>query len=71
MFTDFFEIGKFVKNMNITFLVLIPKKGGAKDLKDYRHISLVGSLYKLLAKVMVNRLKRVMHTWLTKPKMPL
>ena len=66
MFTDFFETRKFVKNMNTTFLVLIPKKGGAKDLKDYRLISLGGSLYKLLAKVLANRLKRVMHNLVNK-----
>ena len=39
---------------------MIPKKGGAEDFKDFRPISLVGSLYKLLAKVLANRLKRVM-----------
>ena len=33
---------------------------GADDLKDYRPISLVGSLYKLLAKVLADRLKKVM-----------
>ena len=27
MFKDFFEIGKFVKNLNTTFLVLVSKKG--------------------------------------------
>ena len=43
--------------MNSTFLILIPKKRGAKEFKDFRPISLVGSLYKLLAKVVVNRLK--------------
>ncbi|RVW48007.1 Transcription initiation factor TFIID subunit 12 [Vitis vinifera] len=41
---------RFVKSMNATFLVLAPKKEDAKDLKDFRSISLVGSLYKLLAK---------------------
>ena len=29
MFRDFFANGKFVCNINSTFLVLIPKKGGA------------------------------------------
>ncbi|RVW83364.1 LINE-1 reverse transcriptase-like [Vitis vinifera] len=38
----------------------VPKRGGAEDLKDFRPISLVGSLYKLLAKVLANRIKKVM-----------
>ena len=49
----------FFKSINNTFLVLIPKKGGAKDLRDFRPISLLGGLYKLLAKVLANRLKKV------------
>ena len=40
-------------------MILIPKKVGAKDLRDFRPISLVGSLYKWLAKVLANRLKKV------------
>ena len=48
-----------MKNLNITLLVLIPKKGGVEELKDFRPISLVESLYKLLAKVLANRLKEV------------
>ena len=59
MFRDLFAIGKVIRNLNSTFLVLIPKKGGAKDLIDFRPISLVGSLYKLLSKVLANRLKKV------------
>ena len=58
-FKEFYEHKKFIRKMNTTFLVLIPKKGDAKDLKDFRPISLVGGLYKLLAKVLANRLKRI------------
>ncbi|RVX09335.1 hypothetical protein CK203_015353 [Vitis vinifera] len=47
---QFHETGSFVRSLNATFLVLIPKKGGAEDLKDFRPISLVGGLYKWLAK---------------------
>ncbi|RVW77606.1 hypothetical protein CK203_043008 [Vitis vinifera] len=53
-------MGRFVKSINAYFLVLISKKGGIEDLKDFRPISLVGILYKLLAKVLANRLKKVM-----------
>ena len=61
VFKDFFETGKFVKSLNSTFIVMIQKKEGAKDFKDFRAISLVGSLYKLVAKVLANRLKKVMN----------
>ncbi|RVW69946.1 Transposon TX1 uncharacterized 149 kDa protein [Vitis vinifera] len=59
-FKEFHERGRFVKSLNATFLVLVPKRGGAEDLKDFRPISLVGSLYKLLAKVLANRIKKVL-----------
>lgn len=45
--------------MNATFFVLIPKKDDVDDLRDFRPINLVGSLYKLLAKVLTNKLKKV------------
>ena len=57
---EFHEYGRFVRSLNSTFLVLIPKKVGPEDLRDFRPISLVGGLYKLLAKVLANRLKKVM-----------
>ena len=60
MFWEFYNLDQFVLSLNTTFLVLIPKKGDVMDLKDSRPISLVGSLYKLLAKVLANRLKQVM-----------
>ena len=57
-FKDFHDWGRFIKSTNASFLVLIPKKIGAEYLKDFRLICLVGSLYKLLTKVLANRLKR-------------
>ena len=58
-FAEFHSFGRFERSLNSTFIVLIPKKGSTDDLKDFRTISLVGSLYKILAKFMANRLKRV------------
>ena len=55
---EFYEYGKFVKILNANFLVLIPKKVGAEDLRDFRPIILLGSLYKWLAKVLANKLKK-------------
>ena len=59
MFKEFHEHSSFLKSLNNTFLVLIPKKGGTEDLGDFRPISLLGGLYKLLAKVLANKLKKV------------
>ena len=50
---------KIVSSLDATFLVLVPKKGNEEDLKDYRPINLVGGLYKILAKGLANRLKKV------------
>ncbi|RVX06963.1 Transposon TX1 uncharacterized 149 kDa protein [Vitis vinifera] len=60
LFREFYNQRSFANSLNSTFLVLIPKKGGAEDLGDFRPISLLGSLYKLVAKVLANRLKKVL-----------
>ena len=59
LFAEFHSSGRSERSLNSTFIVLIPKKGCTDDLKDFRPISLVGSLYKILAKVLANRLKKV------------
>lgn len=45
--------------MNATFIVLIPKSSGAIELKDFCPISLIGGVYKILAKVLAIRLKLI------------
>jgi hypothetical protein len=52
VFQDFHAHSKFVKSLNATFIALILKKSGAIDLKDFRPISLVSGVYKIIAKVL-------------------
>jgi hypothetical protein len=38
----------FEKNLNATFISLIPKTPGAVDIKDFQPISLVGRVHKIV-----------------------
>ena len=60
MFEEFYQHSKFEKSFNATFIALIPKKNDASNIRDFRPISLVGSVYTILAKVLANRLKEVL-----------
>ena len=57
VFQFFFERGQFEKSLNATFISLILKKPDAVEVKDFRPISLIGGVYKIIAKVLANRLK--------------
>ncbi|KAK1320825.1 hypothetical protein QJS10_CPA03g01353 [Acorus calamus] len=59
MFSDFFSGDQGLGCLNATFFTLIPKKVGAVEVGDFRPISLVNGSYKLIAKVLANRLKIV------------
>lgn len=56
---EFHRNGKLSKGLNSTFIALIPKVNSPQRLNDFRPISLVGILYKILAKVLANRLRSV------------
>jgi len=57
----FFVKGKLHKGFNTTWVTLIPKKKKDKmEISDFRPISLVGSLYKIIAKILSKRLKAVL-----------
>jgi hypothetical protein len=57
--SEFHQNGKLTKGVNSTFIAFLPKVDSPERLNDFRPISLVGSLYKILAKVLANRLRLV------------
>jgi len=57
---EFHNTGKFEKSLNATFVSLIPNKAVAVELKDFRPMNLVGVMYKIISKVLANRLKSVL-----------
>lgn len=59
---EFHRNGKLVRGLNPSYIVLIPKKEDSRGLNDFRPISLIGSIYKILAKVLAGRLCKVMDS---------
>ena len=58
-FTKFLVRGVFPKSLNATFLCLLLKIVEADDIMNFRPISLVRSVCKILAKVFASRLRKV------------
>ncbi|GMI80386.1 hypothetical protein HRI_001707900 [Hibiscus trionum] len=56
LFSDFFECKLSMEKINQSFIALIPKVSAPDAVEDFRPISLVGSLYKVIAKVLAKRL---------------
>ena len=56
----FWHSSKLLRKLNHTNLVLIPKVKCPKNMTQYRPIALCNVIYKILAKVLTNRLKLVM-----------
>ncbi|GAU32659.1 hypothetical protein TSUD_218360 [Trifolium subterraneum] len=57
--TLFHRNDKLTKGVNSTFIALIPKVDSPQILHDFRPISLMGSMYKILAEVLANWLRLV------------
>ena len=56
---DFATRGVWPRGSNASFLCLIPKNDNPQQLNDFRPISLVGCMYKIMSKALSLRLKRV------------
>ncbi|GKC69668.1 hypothetical protein Tco_1115551, partial [Tanacetum coccineum] len=59
---EFFETGKLPSGCNSLFITLIPKVDNPLVVSDFRPISLIGAQYKILAKILANRLSRVIDS---------
>lgn len=62
MINEFFETKLIPKVFTAYFMALIPKISNLQVMSDFRPISLLGCLYKIISKLLANRLKRVMDS---------
>ncbi|GJR39917.1 RNA-directed DNA polymerase, eukaryota [Tanacetum coccineum] len=59
IFKWFFDHGTFATGCNSSFVTLIPKSLDPKLVSEFRPISLIGSLYKVITKILATRLSFV------------
>jgi hypothetical protein len=55
------DTGSFPPDLNMTNIALIPKGNSQASMKDWRPIALCNVLYKLISKVLANKLKIILH----------
>ncbi|GKV05111.1 hypothetical protein SLEP1_g17152 [Rubroshorea leprosula] len=58
---DFNKNGRLVRGSNASFIVLIPKKENPQGIEEYRPISLIGCIYKILSKLLANIVNRILE----------
>ena len=61
VFLEFHTKGVINQSTNATFIAMVPKKSQTFKISYYRPIGLVTSSYKIIAKVLSERLRKVLH----------
>ena len=59
--TSFFQAGRMPDEVNNSFIVLIPKSQSPTSFNHYRPISLCNVVYKIITKLLVSRLRNILH----------
>jgi len=60
---EFFQGRPILQASNHTWITLVPKKPTASELADFRPISCVNLIYKLLSKILASRMNEVQICW--------
>ena len=61
VFAEFHRSEIINQSNNASFIVLLPKKSMSKKISNFRPISLITCLYMIIAKVLSERLREVLH----------
>ena len=61
----FFDKGFLPKGINSTIMALIPKNNDAATMKDYRPISCCNVIYKVISKLLANRMKGMLPLFIS------
>lgn len=65
---EFHTNGKLVKGNDCSFVMLVPKKYNPMNVSDFRRVSLNGCIYRVISKVLANRLKHVISKVISEPQ---
>lgn len=69
IFRDLFDGTLNTGPLDYTFICHIPKKEGAKSASNFRSISLINSVQKIISKVLTNRLEGVLKELSPRPSL--
>lgn len=59
---DFFQHNKLLRAVNYTMVTLIPKNSHPETVRDFRPIACCSTLYKIISKIISNRIKGLIDT---------
>ena len=62
--TSFFIDGSITKEINSSLIILIPKVPNPLSFKKYRPIKLCNMKYKIISKILVSRIRPLLHRFI-------
>ncbi|XP_050373202.1 uncharacterized protein LOC126790878 [Argentina anserina] len=63
--TNLFSSGNVPSSLNHTLITLVPKVSAPHDMHLFRHISLCCTVYKIISKIIVDRVRPMLKKWIS------